>query len=279
MSAIEEIYNEYINMRTNGLDTNEALRILRNHIEVLPKPEKGELARHIRHWEKGDTPDPNTDSNSPPSSSGVRSIVPEGTPVKPQPTKPSGLRSLKNEPLDSVEIADNATWVTCSNCKAMSRKDAVFCYKCGFMLNARGAHQTKQFTDALDGFDSHFFGEESLLVLTPRGAEYDIDIHPQTHEHDIVIGRVTVNEAMRPDIDLSTYRAESLGVSRLHVGIRHAKHNNTLLIYDLGSANGTFINGQRLHPKEERILRDSDELRLGHMVIVVHFMHPGPQIS
>lgn len=278
MSAIDEIYNEYINMRTNGLDANETLRILRNHIEVLSKPEKGKLAHHIRRWEKEGSASQGEASNQP-SGSSVRSIVPDGVSVNPKTEKPSGLRSLKNEPLESVDIADDATWMTCSNCDAKSRTDAVFCYKCGFMLNTRGAHQTKQFTDALENYDTHYFGEESLLVLKPRGAEYDIDVHPQAHEHDVVIGRITVNEAMRPDIDLAEYRAESLGVSRLHVAIRHVKNNNTLLIYDLGSANGTFINGQRLHPKEERILRDGDELRLGHLVITVHYLHPGPQIS
>ena len=38
-----------------------------------------------------------------------------------------------------------------------------------------------------------------------------------------------------------------------------------------GSANSTYLNGQRLLPSEPRILRDNDELRLGRLVIRVTF--------
>ena len=167
---------------------------------------------------------------------------------------------------------------SCANCDTKSRTDAVFCYKCGYILNTKGAHDTKQFTDALGGYDTHYYGNDSLLVLRPRDATTPIELRPQLQDHELVIGRITENNVMRPDVDLSPYHAENLGVSRLHVAIRHAKHGNTLQIYDLGSANGTFINGQRLHPKEERILRKGDEIRLGRMVIGVDYYHPGEEI-
>jgi len=44
--------------------------------------------------------------------------------------------------------------------------------------------------------------------------------------------------------------------------------------FDLGSANGSFLNGQRLYPNEKRIVRDSDELRLGRLVMRVRFARP-----
>ena len=46
---------------------------------------------------------------------------------------------------------------------------------------------------------------------------------------------------------------------------------DALKVIDLGSANATFINGQKLIAHQARILRDGDELRLGHLVIRVHF--------
>ena len=283
MSALEEIFEEYINMRNNGLETNETLRILRSNIESLPKTDKGEVARYIRLWEKGETAPLSTRQASNQDKSSVRSIVPDANSSETSKNteklpNSGGIKSLNRNPIQSVEVADEASWVSCANCDAKSRTDAVFCYKCGYMLNTKGAHDTKQFTDALGGYDTHYYGNESLLVLRPRDATTQIELRPQLQDHELVIGRITENDVMRPDVDLSDYDADNLGVSRLHVAIRHAKHGNTLQIYDLGSANGTFINGQRLHPKEERILRKGDDIRLGRMVINVDYYHPGEEI-
>ena len=78
---------------------------------------------------------------------------------------------------------------------------------------------------------------------------------------------------MRPDIDLSEHNAGELGVSRLHVALQYNAKNNLLSLSDMKSANGTFINGQKLYPQEVRVLRDGDELRLGRMVLRAYFKH------
>ena len=59
-------------------------------------------------------------------------------------------------------------------------------------------------------------------------------------------------------------------MSRRHLDL--PRQHDTILVTDLGSANSTYINGQRLIPREPRILRDNDELRLGRMVIRVTFV-------
>ena len=43
---------------------------------------------------------------------------------------------------------------------------------------------------------------------------------------------------------------------------------DTLTLVDLGSVNGTHLNGQRLVPNQPRVLRDGDEIRLGRLVVV-----------
>ena len=40
---------------------------------------------------------------------------------------------------------------------------------------------------------------------------------------------------------------------------------------DLGTPNGTYLNGQRLIPNQARVLRDGDDVRLGHLVLQVKF--------
>ena len=49
---------------------------------------------------------------------------------------------------------------------------------------------------------------------------------------------------------------------------------SAVLVADLGSANGSYINGQRMMPKEVRVLRHGDELRLGKLVLLASFRHP-----
>jgi pSer/pThr/pTyr-binding forkhead associated (FHA) protein len=74
---------------------------------------------------------------------------------------------------------------------------------------------------------------------------------------------------MVPDIDLTPYGADDKGVSRLHASLH--RQEETLVLSDLGSVNHTFINGQRLHAHEVRVLRDGDEIRLGRLVLYAYF--------
>jgi pSer/pThr/pTyr-binding forkhead associated (FHA) protein len=57
----------------------------------------------------------------------------------------------------------------------------------------------------------------------------------------------------------------------LHLHVSYDARSHTICISDLGSANGTYINGQRLHPHEVRVLRDHDEMRLGKLVMLASF--------
>lgn len=87
-------------------------------------------------------------------------------------------------------------------------------------------------------------------------------------EKRIVIGRHDGITA-KPDIDLAKFGAVEKGVSRVHAVIYRT--DETLMLVDEGSSNGTHLNGQRLTAHEPRILRDGDELRLGKLVANVYF--------
>jgi len=95
----------------------------------------------------------------------------------------------------------------------------------------------------------------------------------------MIVGRGVRGSAVAPDIDLEGRRGADLGVSRLHMSIRYDNDNHVIMVADLGSANGTYINGQRLVAKEQRVIRHGDELRVGRMVINVAFRHPGKPIN
>ena len=82
-------------------------------------------------------------------------------------------------------------------------------------------------------------------------------------------GALTPTAAEAPDIDLSVYAAADKGVSRRHATI--IRRENNLNIVDNDSPNGTYLNGQRLVANQPRVLRDGDEVRLGHLVLRVSF--------
>ncbi|HVU12707.1 MAG TPA: FHA domain-containing protein, partial [Phototrophicaceae bacterium] len=90
-----------------------------------------------------------------------------------------------------------------------------------------------------------------------------------TPKAETTLGRRDPTTGTQPDVDLSAYAGYRLGVSRNHAVIR--LKNRLLEIFDLGSSNGTSVNGVRLAPHQPHVLRDGDEIMLGKMMIRVLF--------
>ena len=74
--------------------------------------------------------------------------------------------------------------------------------------------------------------------------------------------RVTMGRAADADISLSS----DTSVSRLHSAIE--RYSGGWVLRDLGSTNGTYLNGERL--ANDRPLKSGDEIRLGSCVFVFH---------
>jgi hypothetical protein len=141
---------------------------------------------------------------------------------------------------------------------------------CGHIL-ATTKQSTKALDEAMDPqtrWGTAYLGQTSTILLWVSGTDKPIEIAPQG---ELIIGRSAEGSAMQPDIDLAPYSAEDLGVSRLHVALKRT--DNTVVIADLNSKNCTYINGQRLHGHEVRVLRDGDQIRLGKLAIKVTFKH------
>jgi pSer/pThr/pTyr-binding forkhead associated (FHA) protein len=79
------------------------------------------------------------------------------------------------------------------------------------------------------------------------------------------IGRLDAANDIVPDLDLTPDVQPGDGVSRLHCRIH--QRGSTYLVEDIGSANGTFLNGQRLTPYLSYVLENGDELQLGRFKI------------
>jgi hypothetical protein len=83
------------------------------------------------------------------------------------------------------------------------------------------------------------------------------------------LGRVDPTRDIYPEVELSDDLAMEQGVSREHVCI--SKRNSAVTVEDLGSTNGTLLNGVRLAPYLPEFLHDGDQLQLGKLLIEVGF--------
>lgn len=85
----------------------------------------------------------------------------------------------------------------------------------------------------------------------------------------IILGRDQDTNFQEMYTDLTSYQAVEKGVSRRHAVFHRVKR--TIMITDLGSRNGTFLNGERLLPQQARIVRHGDQIQLGKLMFGIHF--------
>ena len=86
----------------------------------------------------------------------------------------------------------------------------------------------------------------------------------------VILGRMDPHKGIYPQINLDPFGGQTKGVSR-----RHAKifaQNNRVLVQDEGSANGTFLNGEKLSSLAPHRLRDGDRLKLGDLELQTRFV-------
>lgn len=161
--------------------------------------------------------------------------------------------------------------IVCSNCKHTNMDGAMFCAECGAQLVGRDNLITQTITteqlnnkvvehkstnDMYQPFDgSDAWGSLHLLDTG--------QVLPLSSRLEFTMGRISEGQPIMPDIDLSPYQAYAAGVSRLHAVIK--KDGGRIVFMDLGSANGTYINGKRLSPNAEQVLNHGDIIALGKL--------------
>lgn len=239
MVNIQQILTEYTRLRSGGMAAREALDSLSGDIEALPVEAKQQLVQQLRAYE-------------------------------------SGEQMAAEIELDSLKTAEHIAiqWLKCPHCGKSNQQGDVICYSCGGLIMGNEADLQTQALVAPDDLaqSDDYFGPDTVLILTAHNTEKRYEIRPQRTNREMILGRRT-NSPMTPDVDLAAADANRLGVSRLHLSIRYDANYNTISVFDMGSANGTFVNGQRLHPHEVRVLRHRDEVRLGNLMMTITFLH------
>jgi hypothetical protein len=160
----------------------------------------------------------------------------------------------------------------CPSCGKVNRAGELVCRFCSAALTTNIGSATRTLQQAEEellpqrGKIGAAIGRPQALAFIVEGFQAVLPVGQR-----IVIGRFDPqSNGAPPDVDLSEFKAEELGVSRHHLELTW--RNGLIYVSDMGSTNGTLLNGQRLVAGMERILRDNDELVIGHLRALVRFI-------
>jgi hypothetical protein len=166
--------------------------------------------------------------------------------------------------------------IRCRNCSHEEIEGSLFCSDCGARLlsedrNISGATQIVNPLSTQETFDPPPASPGVARVDTPEALagvsrfvlqvlDNGEDI-PLEGKEEYTLGRATEGQPVIPEIDLNAYNAYEQGVSRMHAMI--SIRGDRITITDLGSANGTWVNGDRVSPHTARVLNHGDLVTLG----------------
>jgi pSer/pThr/pTyr-binding forkhead associated (FHA) protein len=165
--------------------------------------------------------------------------------------------------------------ITCPNCQNKEIEGALFCRVCGAQLVATEGSTTQSIKqlppsgrlEPVEGLSPDTY----LPILGDAIVSLHIldagQILPLSGREEYTLGRSAEGQSILPDIDLTSYRAYERGVSRMHACIKIVNRQAT--ITDLGSVNGTQINGKKITPNQGYPLKHGDILTLGRLKLQV----------
>jgi pSer/pThr/pTyr-binding forkhead associated (FHA) protein len=166
--------------------------------------------------------------------------------------------------------------IKCSSCGKRHAENTLFCDECGAYLQGGEDQRTAplavddvDWTEADLGLTGALNGNATYPVvvrLSIPGSGREIEF-PVSKE--ITLGRLDAASATFPDVDLTPDNGLEKGVSRRHARI--TRKASELYVEDLGSVNGTYLNGKRLTPYLPHVLKDEDEIRLSRILMHIHF--------
>lgn len=161
--------------------------------------------------------------------------------------------------------------VKCSFCGVTHVPNTLFCKECGAYLLT---DNTTPSTDPLGTDELGWTGDKGKTEAA-EGAPESRSIHLKICDSDrvieipltatIVLGRIDPSNNVFPEIDLSQESGVEQGISRRHAQI--IKKGELVMVEDMGSLNGTFINGRRLAAYYPEVLHHGDQLQLGKLLI------------
>ena len=163
--------------------------------------------------------------------------------------------------------------IICTNCQYKNVSGAVFCAECGAQLDGVETLVTQAITDEQIEEELKKRSGRPDPVASPSNSWISLHlmdsgkILPLASRNEFTLGRLSEGQPIMPDIDLTPYQAYASGVSRLHAVVK--REDSRVAVMDLGSSNGTYVNGRRLNPHTEESLSHGDIVALGKLKIQI----------
>ncbi len=193
-----------------------------------------------------------------------------------------------NISLDNAELSP----IICQHCHFENAADSIFCENCGSKLTINQPVPKDADAEDASGFLAQSSAEsekfeniqEKAPDSEPKVVSDQSPVDDQAMKgrleiqnlsvsipipqglQSVIIGRDDPSGGIFVDINLEPYGAHEAGVGRRHAQL-YLK-DEELLIEDLESVNGTYLNREILPPKRPKRLRNGDELRLGRMILI-----------
>ncbi len=160
--------------------------------------------------------------------------------------------------------------IICPDCQQSCAANALVCSFCGHLFVT--GEETNQLDEQIARSTTAWWMAGQVYVDNDKPITLEIEDKQVSLPimECVIVGRTsTATPDLHPHIRLNEFDAHSHGVSRQHLKI--IRKDGLICVSDLGSSNGTFLNGRRLVPHSERVLRNGDELRLGNLKLRIRF--------
>jgi len=166
--------------------------------------------------------------------------------------------------------------INCPHCKNEMFVGTLFCTECGAQLVFSDSEfqsawdsesEPKQDLEAQSYMNAPVYPEAASNSKISLSILETGEVVPLVYREETTLGRVSDGQPIIPDLDLSPFSAYEAGVSRLHASIR--QQEGQVIIVDLGSANGTRVNGIKIEPNVPHTLLHGDVLTLGKLKVQV----------
>ena len=168
--------------------------------------------------------------------------------------------------------------IECRVCQAKYVTNTLYCTECGTYLLGKDKLGTDPIEKAYINWLGKAHGAQAAEMLDLPGTgplSVRLIIRRKARQRELQVslvkpvrlGRSYPAQNIFPEVDLTDDLALECGVSREHVRILARGRN--IIVEDLGSTNGTLLNGKRLDPYIPEKLAHGDQLQLGKLLIEV----------
>ena len=159
--------------------------------------------------------------------------------------------------------------VICKHCGQENRIGELICHGCGKLLaDLPDITDVGDETQPVDVIDILGLADD-LRQITFEAQKGDVCRFPVSDDTTVILGRGNRTGTGTMIVNVGALGVKMDGVSRLHASLRI--ENNSVLLTDLGSTNGTYLNGRRLSPNTSYVLHSGDTILFGRLQTRVSF--------